>query len=200
MKLSELFYNLILQLQYSETFSVGPSEFKEIELDFPICLKILKTGGINIDAVLSRLQRIYRPTTDKNKMIIIFHNSNCLQFRSNNYINFKNLEAHKLLSDLYFCNRLLPFNNKIRITFKQLKMNQLEIPYYSELLRGKNLKVSEKWSTLKEAILFEYPLKDLLAKKFYKSTKRRSLRRKILRYYFYIGRINHREFMEIVKK
>ena len=75
MKLSELFYNLILQLQYSETFSVQPSEFKEIELDFPICLKILKTGGINIDAVLSRLQRIYRPTTDKNKMIIIYSNN-----------------------------------------------------------------------------------------------------------------------------
>ena len=169
MKLSELFYNLILQLQYSETFSVQPSEFKEIELDFPICLKILKTGGINIDAVLSRLKMIYRPTTDKNKMIIIFHNSNCLQFRSNNYINFKNLEAHKLLSDLYFCDKLIPFNNKVRITFEKLKMNQLEIPYYSEILREQNLKVSEKWLGLKEKILFEYPLRDLLNKKFYKS-------------------------------
>jgi len=199
MKLSEVFYNLIFYLQNSETFSINHSEIIDIEPDFPECLKILEGGGININAILSRLKMIYRPTTDKNKMIIIFHNSNCLQFRSNNYVNFKNLEAHKLLSDLYFCDKLIPFNNKVRITFEKLKMNQLEIPYYSEILREQNLKVSEKWSTLKEAILSEYPLKDLLAKKFYKSTKRRSLRRKILRYYFYMGRINHREFMEIVK-
>lgn len=178
------------------------SHHYEILYDEAECDKLLHNFCINRDNVLQYLRKKYigQPIVKGQINGVLFAASQCIQSaKVNNGIitmKLKNSEPHKILTDVIYVRELLtkydqPLAYQMIIEIDVVKMNEHDLPLYCLLL--------ERWQQPYPEALDDHC--DMLLAKYRDPSriKKRSIRRKYLRYYLSIGELSWEEFRRMMK-
>jgi len=173
-----------------------------ITIDNEECEKLLDSFIINKGNVITYLRRVYKPTLVKNG--IIFKDQKCLQrvlIKEDGrvYVLIRNSEPHKIATDLLYCQELLEtynfkHNGEYTLVIEQAKITIFETLVYNECLkewgavvpfaiRQEIRKMDKKYGNLEACI----------------GIKKRSIKRKILKYFVKKGYITWNDLREGIK-
>ncbi len=170
-----------------------------IEIDVLRSRALLKDFGINEENVMRYLRTKYVPKKEVNT--IYFPTSKCIQFAScerdlHLEMEVKNSEPHKLITDIFYCKQLLPkTNNRVILTVEHLKFSPIDVLIYSACLEKWNFDIPPEALQEVEKLLKKYPTPEAA-----RAIKKRSIRRKYLRYFMVKGQLTETKFKEFVKE
>jgi len=173
----------------------------ECELDEPECDILLTSMVINKKNVVQYLERKYIPTYVANGAI--FKNQKCIQkaFVGEDgtlTIHIKNSEPHKIITDtIHVRNLLIGHGFKLSLKTKYyidaLKIALQDVLLYNLMIKEFGYQVPEVGQRLEKKLLFTYGIFENVVK-----IKKRSIKRKILRFLVKKGDITWKQLREVV--
>lgn len=163
--------------------------------------EFLQSFIINEENVLRYLSRKYKPTW--NDKAIHFLNQSCIQkafVKPDNSIMIfiRNSEIHKILTDTIYVLDLLKEKQiehtmKIKYVIEQVKIAQQDLLLYNMILKENAMLVPANTIRIERAILKEYDCLEVIAR-----IKKRSIKRKYLRYYVKKGWITWKNLRQVI--
>lgn len=165
------------------------------------CDALLERMVIKKDNVLRYLNRKYIPKF--NETGAIFENQKCIQKVVINpdkslFIHIAKSEPHKIITDTLHVMRLLKdrgfeFDQKIEFQIDQVQMVRQDIMLYNQLVRDIGLVPPAAFIREANILLEKYPDLETIA-----WIKKRTIKRKFLRYYVRLGKINWKQLRQIM--
>ena len=171
-------------------------------IDEEECDELLKTMVINKQNVITYLGRKYIPTWTKTGML--FKDQRCIQKvkvmpDKTLYIHIWNSEPHKIYTDTYYIMKLLKdkgfdFIPEVKFYIEQLKISYQDVRLYNLCLEEFGMTAPGPAKVYAKQIEKGYgKLEPIL------EIKKRSVKRKHLRYYVKIGWITWKQLREVLK-
>ncbi len=205
--LSEVIKKLIFRfLKTNKCFQLGflQSNYRVVlkaHLDEDECTKILEQLVINKVNVIRYLGHKYIPTWVENGAL--FKDQKCIQKviikeDKSLVIFINNSEPHKIITDTIHVLRLLDsqnleYNNEIKFIIEALKVANQDLPLYGEFLKDNGLPIPYHIRETNKKILTKFKTLEDVA-----SCKKRSIKRKFLRYRVKLGEINWKQLRTII--
>lgn len=172
----------------------------DVEVDYEACEQLLEDLVINKDNVLTYLNRVYIPTPVENGLI--FKDQKCIQkaviIDDKVVIHIDNSEVHKILTDTIHVLGLMKQHGfdvqekQVRYRIDRLKVVIQDLPLYYEFLKERDIKVYALTKYYQE-FKKERPDLESVAK-----IKKRSVKRKYLRWYCKKGYLEWKDLRAII--
>ena len=186
----------------SSGFITYPSRLVAVtDFDEEECRKLCASMVINVDNVIAYLKRKYIPTYTKNGAI--FKDQKCIQRvvikeDKSLLVLIDNSEPHKVVTDTIHVMNLLrdhgfEFSNRVKYVINQSKFLFQDIPLYVLISEELGFKTPSVAKHLARDVLRKYSKLENVAK-----IKKRSIKRKFLRYYVKLGMIDWKQLRKIM--
>lgn len=181
-------------------FLAEPKHFYA-EFDQKACFDLLELMVIKKDNVLRYLNRKYIPKY--NETGAVFENQKCIQkviikADKSLFIHIAKSEPHKIITDTLHVMNLLTlkgfkFEQNIEFQIDQVQMVKQDIMLYNQLVRDVGLVPPAAFIREANILLEKYPDLETIA-----WIKKRTIKRKFLRYYVRLGKINWQQLRQIM--
>jgi hypothetical protein len=187
-------YDVMQKPDYIIQNVVGESEFDQGE-----CEKLLETMVINQPNVLRYLKLRYVPTVTE--CGIVFHKQKCIQkaliVDGVVEVYIKKCEPHKVITDTIHVRNLLQeygfvFTTQTRYFIDEVRLAIADTLLYNLLLQEFNFPISPIAKQYEQELLPKCILEDVI------KIKKRSIKRKFLRYMVKKGQITLKDFANII--